>query len=226
MLRSNSQELSNMDITKNSKLLNAAYSKVHPFTELPSILRSVVAYSRTFHEDYSMTFWEFRIRDILKDLKYANFVPFPSPSTYYRYISVTRLYMYKEYLILFVEELNKRKQLTENKNCNCVGSVHLGAPVEFDSNTGTSSLCGGYAFVLYAIVNFAVSTLQTLNYFHHRARERFEDVNEMLDIDLEVNFECTQIVGDIHMNQVPLVEKRPQLNSVELGYSFPRIQQG
>lgn len=49
-LRSNSLAFSNTDIMKNSKSYNIAFSTMIPYTELLPILRSAVAYARTFNE--------------------------------------------------------------------------------------------------------------------------------------------------------------------------------
>lgn len=109
-----------MEMMINSKCLTLLQQL--PCTDLLSILRSVVAYSRTFRGYYSVDFWDFWVMDILKYLKFANFIPFPSHSIYYRYISFTSLYLGKKDLIPFVDELNKSKLLTAN-----ICSVHLGA---------------------------------------------------------------------------------------------------
>lgn len=74
-----------------------------------------------------MLFGEARVLGILKNMESAKFVPPESASKYEHYIWVTRLCMYKDDLIPFVDKMNRSYLVTGNKSNIYIASVNLSA---------------------------------------------------------------------------------------------------
>lgn len=67
-----------------------------------------------------------------------------------------------------------------------------GIPIALNDKVAVYDKTGQLSAMVF--VNYAVHTVQKLSDFHHKVRERFVDVEDMLGTKFYVKFWCTKIV--------------------------------